>query len=134
MLALTAYTSLLFAVPAALLRCGVASSLFAALTPVSFAVHALGGKGWAVAATPAGRALVLLDKALAQLACAATSWRVLCGHAGWAFKLPFVGLLATIVIMYYALYPAPPRCWVAHHAALHAVALSGALLAYVSGA
>ena len=61
MLVATAYTSLLFVVPAALLRDRAASALFWALAPVSFAVHALGGREWKVAGSRWGRALVAAD-------------------------------------------------------------------------
>jgi len=44
MLVLTTFTSLVFAIPAALLRCRYSYVCFSALVTVSFAVHALGGR------------------------------------------------------------------------------------------
>lgn len=133
MLVLTAYTSLLFVLPAAFLKCGVASLLFAMLVPVSFAVHAFGGADWAVKETRAGRGLVLLDKVLAQAAAAAVIYRVATSDFV-AWTVPFFLCVASVFLMYYVFYPEPPRCWVAHHAAFHFVVVLGCLFAYKCGA
>lgn len=131
----TAYTSLLFAIPAAVLRGRAASALFWALTPVSFAVHALGGKGWRVRGTRWGRALVLADKALANAAAVATVAGVATGGSAltpWA--VPFWLSAAYCGAAYHLWYPRPPRCWVAHHAAFHAAVVHGCLWAAACGA
>lgn len=133
MLVLTAFTSLLFAIPAALLRCRYSSACFAALVPVSFTVHALGGRQWRISESPAGRALVLLDKGLAQVAGVATTFRVVSLGFGF-FTAPFFACLGGVVYMYYACYPKPPACWVAHHATFHLVVVTGTVFAALCGA
>lgn len=136
MLVITAFTSLLFAIPAALLKCRIASSLFAIIVPVSFAVHAFGGRCWAVGDTETGRALVLADKALAQSAAAATIIRVVrVAHVDNAvYCALFFASVGAVFFLYYVFYPKPPRCWVAHHAAFHLIAVQGTLFAYMCGA
>lgn len=134
MLILTAFTSLLFAIPAALLKCRFASTCFAALVPVSFTVHALGGKQWSLNSTPAGRYLVLADKAVAQVAAAVTIYRVTTADFVVLYTLPFIGALGTVFLMYYVYYPKPPKCWVAHHATFHVVVVAGTICASALGA
>jgi hypothetical protein len=136
MLVITAFTSLLFAIPAAILKCRIASSLFAIVVPVSFAVHAFGGRCWAVRDTKTGRALVLFDKALAQSAAAATIVRVArVAHVGNAVYCGlFFASVGAVFLLYYVFYPKPPRCWVGHHAAFHMISVQGTLWAYMCGA
>jgi hypothetical protein len=133
MLILTAYTSLMLGVPAAVLKCWVSSLLFAMLVPVSFAVHAIGGREWTVKDTAAGRRLVLLDKLLAQAAAAAVIYRVAtCPFVAWT--VPFFACVVAVFLVYYVYYPEPPRCWVAHHAAFHLLVVLGCLFAHKCGA
>ena len=134
MFVLTAYTSLLFLIPAFLLRCWVASAIFWMIIPVSFAVHAVGGKEWRVKRTAYGRSLVLLDKVLAQAAGVATTWSVYKSTSQYLFKTLFTLNLGIVFLMYYRWYPLPPRCWVAHHATFHIVVVCGCISAYMCGA
>lgn len=130
----TAYTSLLFAIPAALLRCSLASACFAVIVPVSFVVHAVGGAQWAIDKTLAGRTLVRLDKLLANCAAASTVFGVYRNAFVAYYSVPFYCLLGLSFVMYHVFYPKPPKCWVKHHAAFHIVVVTGCWFAYMCGA
>ncbi len=135
MLVATAYTSLLFLVPASLLRNRLASFLFWVVTPVSFAVHAIGGKEWTIKNSRWGRTLVLADKALANAAGVATVASVIhCGQALSFTAFPFWVSLMYCVASYHMLYPAPPKCWVRHHTVFHMAVVHGTLWAAMCGA
>lgn len=129
---LTAYTSLLFSIPAAIIRFRPAAVAFGLLAPVSFAVHAIGGRRWKVTETAAGRALDKLDICLAYSATVATTCGVAMAPVCF-FTAPYYACLGTIGVMFFGFYPKPPACWVAHHAAFHAVSVAGTLFAYMCG-
>lgn len=163
MFVLTAFTSILFAIPAALFRCPVASGLFAILAPVSFAVHAIGGaRGWTGEAVAPSVSTQQLSSTSPRSRLSATSSssaypesnavktlvfvdRALAKLAGavtvydvarrdfCAFTVPFAACLAAVILMYYRYYPKPPAPWVAHHAAFHVTVVTGCLFAYLCG-